>query len=153
MKKFGKRGWILLVLGLVAAVAAVGGYSYWTTTGAGSTTPATNASSNGTLVLHGSFANGLTPGASKSITFTADNTNTTSLLVGTIHSVVGIDATHVTAGCLASDFTVADVAENQVIAASTSGVILSVAGSIAFADTASDQDGCKGAIVTLTLTS
>ena len=153
MKRVGKRHLIVLGVSVVAAVAVVGGYAYWTATGAGTTTPATNASSNGSVVLHGSFAGGLAPGGSKTITFTADNANTTSLQVGTIHSVVGIDATHVTAGCLASDFTVADVVENQVIAASSSGVTLSVAGSIAFADTASNQDGCKGAIITLTLSS
>ena len=153
MKRLGKRGLILLVAGVVAVLGAVGGYAYWTAAGAGTTTPSTNATSNGALVLSGSFAPGLAPGGSAPISFTADNLNTTSLRVGTIHSVVGIDAAHVTAGCLASDFTVADVAANQTIPATTSGVALTATGSIAFADTASNQDGCKGAIITLTLSS
>jgi len=152
VKKMGKRGWILLALLLVGAVAAVGGYAYWTSTGTGSAS-ATNASSNGTIALNGSFAGGLAPGGSKTITFTADNAGTSSLRVGTIHAVVSIDAPHVALGCLASDFTVADVVQNQTVPASTSGFALPVNGSIVFADTASNQDGCKGATVTLTLSS
>jgi hypothetical protein len=150
MFKFGKKR--VLALATVAALAVAGiAYAYWTTTGAGSGS-ADNASANGTLVLHASFAPGLTPGASEAVSFTADNKNTSSLQVGTVHSAVSIDKTHADLGCKASDFTVGDVIANQRIPAITDGVALP-SGSIAFADTADNQDGCKGATVTLTLTS
>ena len=73
MKKFlkSKKGLALLAALVVAVAASVGAYAYWTTTGAGSGS-ATNAASNGTLVLHASFADGLTPGASESVSYSAD---------------------------------------------------------------------------------
>jgi hypothetical protein len=151
MFKFNKKR--VLALATVAALAVAGiAYAYWTTTGAG-TGSATNASSNGTIDLHASFADGLTPGGSKTVTFTADNAGTSSLRVGTVQSVVSIDAAHVALGCSVDDFSIADVDENQTIAAGATGVTLAHTGLIAFADTAVNQDGCKGAKVTLTLSS
>jgi hypothetical protein len=143
-----KKGFALLAMLAVAAVAAVGAYAYWTTTGSGNGS-ALNASSNGTIVLHASFAPGLTPGASEAVSFTADNLNSSSLYVGTVSSVVSTSD----AGCLPADFTVPPAIENQTIPANTSGVALGIDSTITFADTALNQDHCKGATVTLTLTS
>ncbi len=142
-----------LILGAVAVLAVAGiAIAYWTTTGSGSGSGAV-ASSNGTLTLHATISNELTPGASSPVSFTADNANSSSEQVGTVHAVVSIDKAHAEAGCEASDFTIADTAENQVIAAKASGVALSNAGSIAMADTAANQDACKGATISLALTS
>jgi hypothetical protein len=148
MKLLRNRKLVALLATLVLGTTAVAGYAFWTTTGAG-TGSATNASANGTLVLHASFAGGLTPGASEAVSYTADNGSTSSLQVGTVHAVVSTDS----ATCLASDFTVADTIENQTIAAGATGVVLAHDGMISFADTAANQDGCKGALVTLTLSS
>jgi hypothetical protein len=137
---------------LAVLVSAVSAYAYWTTTGSG-TGSASVASSNGTITLHASFAGNLTPGASEPVSFTADNPGSSSLYVGTVTSVVSIDAAHATAGCAASDFTVPAVAENQRIIAGASGAALANDSSITFADTANNQDACKGATVTLTLSS
>jgi hypothetical protein len=152
MKLLRNRKLVALLATLVLGATAVAGYAFWTTTGAG-TGSATNAYSNGTLVLHASFADNLTPGASEAVSYTADNSNSSSLQVGTVHADVSIDSAHALAGCLASDFTVADKIENQTIAAGGSGVALAHDGSIAFADTGVNQDACKGALVTLTLSS
>jgi hypothetical protein len=141
------------ILGAVAVLAVAGiAIAYWTTTGSGSGSGAV-ATSNGTLALHGTIANELTPGASSPVSFTADNAGSSSLQVGTVHAVVSIDKSHAEAGCEASDFTIADTAENQVIAAKASGVALSKAGSISMADTSANQDACKGASISLALTS
>ena len=148
MKLLRNRKLVALLATLVLGTTAVAGYAFWTTSGAG-TGSATNAAANGTLVLHASFPDGLTPGASKTVSYTADNSNSSSLQVGTVHAVVSTDS----ATCLAGDFTVADTIENQTIAAGASGVALAHDGTIAFADTAANQDGCKGAVVTLTLSS
>lgn len=142
-----------LVLAVVAMLAVAGvAAAYWTTTGAGEGSGKV-ASSNGTLVLHGSITEALTPAGSSPVTFTADNSNSTSLQVGTVHAVVKVDAEHATAGCKASDFTINDTAENQVIAAKSSGTALAHNGSISMADTAANQDACKGATITLELSS
>jgi hypothetical protein len=141
------------VLGAVAVLAVAGiAIAYWTTTGSGSGSGAV-ASSNGTLTLHGTISNELTPGGSSPVSFTADNANSSSAQVGTVKAVVSIDSEHATKGCLASDFTIADTEENQVIAAKASGVALTHAGTISMADTSANQDACKGATISLALTS
>jgi hypothetical protein len=141
----------LILLSSVAVVLAIAGgaFAYWSTTGSGTGTT-TNALANGTLVLHAAAIVGMTPGKSQAVAFQADNAGSTSLRIGTLTSVVSIDAGHPT--CLVGDFSVAAVAQNQTIPKTTSNVVLTP-GSILFADTALNQDGCKGAIVTLTLSS
>jgi hypothetical protein len=152
-RKLIKNKRALTVLGAVAVLAVAGiAVAFWTASGSGSGT-GTVASSNGELVLHGSIASGLTPGGEKAVSFTADNTNTSSLQVGTIHAVVSIDEVHAEAGCKASDFSIADTVENQTIPASTSGVALENDGSISMTNSSENQDACQGATISLALTS
>jgi hypothetical protein len=47
----------------------------------------------------------------------------------------------------------ADVLETQTIAAGASGIALTNGGTLAYADTAVDQSTCKGATLTLTVSS
>lgn len=141
------------VLGIIAVLAISGlAIAYWTTTGSGSGSGSV-AASNGTLTLHGSISSALTPGGESAVTFSADNAGTSSLQVGTVHAVVSIDEEHANAGCKASDFTIADTAENQVIAAGAKEVALAHNGSITMADTSGNQDACKGASISLELSS
>jgi hypothetical protein len=148
-----KRKRTFAVLGVIAILAVAGvAVAFWTTTGSGSGSGTVGAS-NGTLALHGSVTNALTPGATSPVSLTADNANSSSEQVGTVHAVVSIDAAHATAGCQASDFTVADTVENQTIAAGASGVALAHNASISMADSAANQDACKGAEISLALTS
>jgi hypothetical protein len=149
MKKFfGKKRTLALAVVAVLAVAGAA-IAYWSTTGSGSGSGSV-AGSNGTLVLHGSITDALTPGGSSSVTFTADNAGTSSLQVGTVHlASVSTDKP----GCVVDDFTMPDVVENQTIAAGASGAALSSNGTLSMADTAVSQDACKGAALTLSLTS
>ena len=142
------------ILTITLLTVAGGAFAYWSTTGSG-TGNATNASSNGTVVLYAAFGNGLTPGASTTVTYTASNANTSSLRVGTITPTVSVDSTHVTAGCLAADFTIAPTASNTTVPANTipASPVAAGSGTLSFADTALNQDGCKGAVITLGLTS
>jgi len=141
-----------LVLGAAAVLAVAGiAVAYWTTTGSGEGSGSV-AASNGTLTLHGTITNALTPGGSSPVSYSADNAGSSSLRVGTVHAVVSIDEAHANAGCKASDFTISDVVENQVIAANGSEA-LAHGGTISMADTAENQDACKGATISLALTS
>lgn len=143
----------IAIFGVIAVLAVAGiAVAYWTTTGSGSGSGAV-AASNGTLALHGSITNPLTPGATSPVSLTADNGNSSSEQVGTVHAVVTIDETHANAGCQASDFTIGDTAENQVIAAGGKAVALSHNASISMADTSANQDACQGATISLALTS
>jgi hypothetical protein len=143
-----------LIVGAGAAIVALSGtaaFAYWTTTGSG-TGSATTATSNGTIVLHASFADGLTPGASTPVSFTADNAGSSSLFVGTIHlASVTADAGH--ASCDVADYTMADVTSDTTAAAGATGATLNGTGTLTFADTAVNQDSCKGATITLHLSS
>jgi len=150
MRKLNKKVAAGVAAAAIVAVGAGTAYAYWTTTGSGSGS-ATNGTSNGTIVLHSQFAAGLTPGATEDVTYTADNANSSSLYVGTVTPTVSIDAAHA-AGCSAADLAISPLVANKTVPASTSGYALGT-NTIAFTDTAANQDGCKGATVTLTLAS
>ncbi|WP_267278001.1 hypothetical protein [Arthrobacter sp. CDRTa11] len=137
------------VAALTAGFLIIGGgaYAYWTTTSQG-TGAAPNAASNGSIVLTASFAPGLTPGASAAVSYTADNPGTSSLQVGTISHVVSTSNPL----CLPADFTITNVPSNTTVPAGSDDFPIAGAGTLSFADTSVNQDACKSAIVTLTLT-
>ena len=98
------------------------------------------------------MAAGIAPGLAKAVSFTATNAGTSAVMVGTVHLVsVAPDAGH--AACDTDDFTMANVVENQSIAAGATNAALANVGSLVFANTAVSQDACKGATLTLTLSS
>jgi len=151
MRKLTRRRYVAALAAIAALALASGAYAYWTTTGSG-TGSASVASSNGTLVLHGVAADALTPGGSSSVTFTADNANTSSLEVATISlDSVAVDAGH--SGCDVSDFSMPDVVSDTQVPAGESDYALSGTGTLSMADTAVNQDACKGASLTLNLSS
>jgi hypothetical protein len=149
MPKLNKKIAAVAAATVIVAAGAGTAFAYWSTTGSGSGS-ATNASSNGLITLHAAFLDGLTPGANEAVTYTADNPGSSSLQVGTITPTVSIDAGHST--CSASDFTIAPTASNTTVPAHSTAYAVG-SGTLSFADTSVNQDGCKGAIVTLTLAS
>jgi hypothetical protein len=164
-----KKGLALLAVLAVAAVSAIGAYAYFTSPGTGSGTA--NAGSNSTtLALHASFTNGLVPGSSKSVTFTADNVNAnTNLKVTTISfGSVSDDDTgssadacnaYLTAGAPAhggpgGDFTMVEVSSGSVVPHGTNDFALTGTGTLAWANNdAVDQTPCAGEPLTLNVTS
>ena len=139
-----------------AAIAAGGGaaFAYWTTTGSGGGS-GTAASSNGTIVLTAHFTSGaLTPGGSVPVSITAANPGTTNLYLTSIHNgSISLDATSVANGCLVGDFSLTGVSTTptEVKAGDTSDAVGS--DTLNFANTDVNQDGCKGATITLSYTS
>jgi hypothetical protein len=131
---------------LAASTAA---YGYWTTTGAGNGT-ASVAAAGATLVLHGAAAVPLAPGGATAVAFTADNPGPSTLELGTIH-LEGVTADAAHAGCAVDDFAMADVPSHTRVPAGASGYALTGAGSLRMADTDQNQDACKGATLTLSL--
>lgn len=144
-----KRALVAAVVAGLALIAAIAGYAYWTTTGSGTGSAA--AGTTTAVTLHASFTDGIYPGGTRSVSFTADSTNPGSVRVGTVHlASVTFDAGH--SGCSAADFTMPDVVENADVP-NGSGTALPNNGTLTFADTASNQDACKNATITLNLTS
>ncbi len=142
-----------LVVGIVAA-SLLGGsaIAYWTTTGAG-TGSATVGNSNGTISLTAIVAGpAIVPGEARGVTFTASNAGSSNLYVGDITlASVSVDAGHPL--CAVADFTMANVTSNTNVLAGATGQSVTGLGSLVFANTALNQDPCKGATITLHVTS
>jgi hypothetical protein len=144
-----------IAIAAVSTVAAVGvatsAFAYWSTTGSGSGS-GTAAAGNGALVLHGTIVGSPYPGGSNEVTLTADNASATDLIATTVKlDSVSVDAGH--SACRVADFSMADVASGTVVLHGTTGTSVGT-GSLVFAnDPANSQDACKGASITLHLSS
>jgi hypothetical protein len=149
---------MLCVVGVFAV--AVAATAYWTTSGSGNGSGTAGTSS--TITVTGDPADGIFPGSSSAVTTTiANDSATQAQYVKNLHVAISLDATHADAGCDASWFTYRPdsettgdtnpytVALNNEVAASDS---MTVDGKVFMADTATNQDACKGATVKLAYT-
>jgi hypothetical protein len=157
-----KKAIVLLAMSIVAIVAAVGAYAYFTTTGSGTGSAAVGTDT--AISLSGTTVGSLYPGTNVSASFTATNPSTGHEYVTKVH-LVGVDAfagpgltnpipVGVGAGkCDTSQFSMPDVTENQDIP-SGGPTNLTNGGTLTMADDAANtQDGCKNAVLRLNLTS
>jgi hypothetical protein len=149
---FSAKKFAALAAGTLTLGLTVGAYAYWAAPGAG-TGSATAGSSNGTVTLHASLSDGIYPGGSTAVTFTADNPGATDLRVGVIKlDAVVVDASHST--CNTQDFSMIAVASNTTVLHGAAAQLLGGAGSLAFAnDALNSQNACKGATITLQVSS
>jgi len=150
---------IASVLGamLVAGTA----FAYWTASGSG-TGSSSAASGLGTQTVNGAVASGgLVPGGSKTVTFSATKT-ASDYHVGTVSlTSVTVDATHLAAGCDASWFSMSPVSDNEIVLAGSGTQTLTSTGTLSMANAVDgstpplpvNQDACKGATLTLNLSS
>lgn len=142
---------IRVSLGAAVASIAVAGaaFAYFTTTGAGTGTGTTGTSS--ALVINGTAATTLYPGTTSTVTFTVNNASPGHQFVNVITlNSVSTDGAH--SGCVVADFTMPPVTAAQDVA-SGSGIAITATGTITMANTGVSQDACKGAPLTLNLTS
>jgi hypothetical protein len=145
-----KKRRLIVALGAVGAVAAVGvAIAYFTTTGSG--TGSATVGSSSAVTIHGTTATSLFPGTGSTVSFTVDNPASGSQRVNEIHlESVTTDAGH--SACVLSDFTMPNVTVNQVFP-SGNGQAVTATGTLSMANTAQNQDACQGAPLTLHLTS
>ncbi len=181
MKFVTKKTIAVLAVVLVAALAAIGGWAYFSANGSGSATATVGTSSN--LVLHGSTVGTLYPGSNVSISFTVDNPGGGTERLGTIY-LAGVKActgagsswdpslNSGAGGCSnsgteqtscesvdpgnasdanASNFYLADVTENQDLTGGASGVSATNGGTLKMNNLSSSQDSCKNANLYLQL--
>jgi hypothetical protein len=137
--------------GAVALVAVAGlAYGYWTGTGSGTGTG--TVGSAGTATITGTVASGIAPGENRAVSFTAANSTGSPIYVSTVHlENITADSGH--ASCDTDDLTMANVTENHQVPANATADALPTNGSLVYANTAVNQDACKGATLTLTLSS
>jgi hypothetical protein len=139
------------IIGAVAVAAvAVAAFAYWS--GSGSGTGSGNVGTSSSVALTGTVAPGSAPGTSQSVSFTAANASKSPVRVSAVHLVgVTVDGAH--AACETADFTMANVTENHQVPAEATTEALPNDGSLVYANTPVSQDACKGATLTLTLSS
>lgn len=139
----------LLLIGILALSGVA--VAFWTANGTGSGS-ATIGADSGVTIDPVSLAGTLYPGGSVAVSFKVTNdSSSTAIRIGKVVADTGTGTNGITGlptGCSAADFTLADVAVNTEIAASGS---YSGAGTLAMANTSSNQDACKGATPTIHL--
>jgi hypothetical protein len=153
--RFKKRTWVLLgIVSVVAAVASVGAYAFWTTSGSGNGT-ATTGTDHG-VTVSGDPANGLYPGSNVAVsTLISNSSSTQPQYVTNLHVTISNDNEP---DCDSSWFTYK--ADADVSAASNPHVSalnyeipaagsLTVPGKVYMANPNSNQDDCKTVGLTL----
>ena len=167
--RFKKRTWVLLgVAAVIAAMASVGAYAYWTASGTGSgSATAAPAATNMELTATG-WAN-IYPGAAgaKAVSVTVHNPNTYSshvndVFVDPAFGAAGNGITTSDVGCLSAWFSLdfSSVTLNQNLAADDGGAggldetTTAGFGNLTLADLPStDQNACQSAAITIHLKS
>jgi hypothetical protein len=141
---------IPVVVGIIS-VSGLAAYAYWTATGSGTGTA--TASTGATVTLTATVASGLAPGIGPTVTIKATPSTTQAIRIGTVRLTnVTVDAGHST-GCDKNWFTMADVAADEAIPAGGGQYTLIATGTLQMSDLpATNQDACKGATLTLDLT-
>lgn len=149
-----RRVLFLVLVGLAAAALTLGlctgGHraASHALTRPGSDTPVA-AGTTGTITVTGTVDEGLYPGGTRPVTFTAANAATSVVTIGTVR----LTELSATAGCSVADFTMSDVLQDFAVPGGARTVALPNPGTLSMANTASNQDACKGSNLTLTLSS
>jgi hypothetical protein len=151
MRSLLRRKRLIAVLGAVGAVAVTAfAVAYWT--GGGSGSGSAQVGTVASVTLTGAVTPGSAPGTAEPVTFTAANASASPIKVTKVHLVnITVDGGH--AACETADFSMADVAEGHEVPAGATAEPLPNNGSLVYANTAVSQDACKGATLTLTLSS
>ena len=144
---------------IVAAVAvlaiAVTAYAFWSTSGDGSGTAATDAAA-GAVTINGDAVTGLAPGRTVALTGTIVNPNNYDVRVSNLSiDGISVDGAHLGAGCALAnyDFSATPVAVNSTLQESNAGATDEAAFpaglTVTMLETGANQDACKGATITV----
>jgi hypothetical protein len=149
-----KRVVLAAIVAVVLAISSGIAYAYWSSTGSGSNTASVASTAPGFTVTVGAISGSLVPGGSVNISGSVSNPNDTKLNLTTIAQAatpISIDALH-SPGCLATDFTISALSPTPAlpkVLAKTESVTFT--GTLSMANTALDQNACKGATVTVNI--
>jgi hypothetical protein len=135
--------------GLVVMGLAVAAFAYWTGDGTGEGQADVGTSSS--VVLTATVPDGIAPGTEKQVSFKAANSSGSDVYVTKV-KLDGVEADSAHEGCETSDFSMAAVDENHRVPAGATAEALPEAGTLVYADTEVNQDACKNAELTLSLT-
>ena len=153
MRKLMKKR-VAVVLAVAAMlVAAASAYAYFTSTGSGSGSATVGTSAALTITQTNVITNVLPDSATHTVAYTVDNSAQSfaqNLGKVTVSNIATSDPTH----CLASWFSANDPtsAVGTIAANSTYSSVAATQPSIQMNESGTNQDACKGATLTLTLT-
>lgn len=135
-----KRAWILGIIAIVGALAAVGAYAYFTSAGSGTGTATVGTSSG--VILSGGPSGLLYPGGpDRAVTVTVTNPGSGAQYVGTVSGTV-VD----NGGCDGDWFEVDSVLVGATLAPGASTTRSTV---VRMLDSGTSQDACKNASMTI----
>jgi hypothetical protein len=141
----------MITLGTIATFAIAGlAYAYWTGTGTGTGTG--TVGDGGTVTVEGTLAPGIEPGSSAGVSFTAANATDSPIQITDVH-LEGITPDGDHAACETGDFTMSDATQNHQVPAGATAETLPNNASLVYENTEVNQDACKGATLTLDLSS
>jgi hypothetical protein len=158
MKRRGRRTATLLVTGVVALAAVVGGYAYWTSTGNGSAEATSDTSGPWAFKVAGPVGGPLSPdGPSQTFEYTVVNEGTgNQALAGVTVSVAEANGTSWSSGtCSAADFSLNGGAAGDPLVDTRLAQTFGPGGSdsatvyVQLVDTGANQDDCQGVSVPL----
>jgi hypothetical protein len=159
---FKKRTWVLIALGaVIAAVASMGAYAYWTASGSGDGTAATGTVTAGITVNQTSVISGLYPGGSaQGLSGNFSNANSgPSYVTSVTASLASVDPGPVTVDAGHPVCTTADFQLNNPTTAVGQDINPGLPNgswsgpSVQLLDTAANQDSCKSATLHIHYTS
>jgi hypothetical protein len=155
MKLNRKRTWaLLLVVVLIAAIAAVGAFAYWTQGGSG-TGSAQTTTSSALKVNQTSASTGLYPGGSVALSGNFDNPNAFPVYVTSVTATVtpfSERADNSKPACTEADFSVSGSAPVGAQVAAGDGVGAWSGLSLDMTNSGANQDNCKNVTVPLAYT-
>jgi hypothetical protein len=156
MRTLSKKSRVAIVGAVVVAVAGGGvAYGYWSTSGSAAGTAESSPGGASLTIEQTAAPSDLAPGAPAGvISGTVHNTAAHSAYVHQVSvSITGVtQAPYVTGTCTASDYTLSNPTMTLDKELAADGSAAFSGATLAFNDTDSNQDGCKGATVHLTYT-
>lgn len=157
MHKFTRKA-VAVTVGTVVLLSGAGvAFAYWTTTGSGTGTAGTAATTTALTVAQTSAPAGLAPDApAQPLNFSVNNPGS-----GAVQITGVVIAFAATTGCVAGDFTITQPTlsattiapgTTKTFSSGAGGDVVSTLAAIRMIDTGADQNSCKNATVNLTYT-
>jgi hypothetical protein len=153
--RFKKRTWVLAaVVAVIAAMASIGAYAYWTASGSGSGSASTGTSV-GITVNQTSPSSGLYPGGSVALSGNFTNTNASPVYVTSVSATIdpfSLQGDPLKPACTQADFSISGSAPvGAQVPVGTGGSWSGL--SLNMSNAATNQDNCKSITVPISYTS
>ena len=156
MRAHWKKKTVVLTLGLTLVVGGGGAaFAYWTAGGSGTGTATTDTTTKDIVVTQTTSVSGLYPGGpAVALAGTLTNPNSGKVQVAQVNATItAVSSSGTTPTCSPSDYQLNGFPVTVNAEVDPAATTAWSGASIQMLDTGNNQDGCKGATVTITYTS